>query len=91
MVSALNSSLEDKMQRLDAAKKRFKATQQHLEREKNEQYNLEDANKNCEKNFKEAEAMMQAVEKDIRAQKNDLFKETQTLFQKREEQANLIG
>ena len=36
MVAALNSGLEDKMQRLDAAKKKFKATQARLEKEKGE-------------------------------------------------------
>jgi len=32
----LNRELENKMQRLDAAKKRYKATEQRLEKEKNE-------------------------------------------------------
>jgi hypothetical protein len=74
MVAALNSGLEDKMQWLDAAKKKWKATEARLEKEKLEQDNLEQSNKNCETNYKEAEQMMLAVEKDIWGQKNELFK-----------------
>ena len=41
--------------------------------------------------FKESENMMAEVEKDIRSQKEELFKESQKLFKLRAEQANLIG
>lgn len=64
------------MQRLDAAKKKYKATQQKLEKEIREQDNLEQSNKNCEDNFKEAEQMMAEVEKDIETQKKTLFHQT---------------
>ena len=35
--------------------------------------------------------MTKEVEKDIQSKKDDLFKETQDLFEKWEEQAHLIG
>ena len=41
--------------------------------------------------FKESENMMNEVEKEIREQKETLFKESQKLFKLRAEQANLIG
>lgn len=41
--------------------------------------------------FKESENMMNEVEKEIREQKETLFKESQKLFKLRADQANLIG
>lgn len=52
---------------------------------------LENVNKSAEESFNEAEKMTAAVEKDIELKKKELFKETQDLFEKREEQAHLIG
>jgi len=45
----------------------------------------------AEGEFKESENMMTEVEKEIRQKKDLLFKESQTLFKLRAEQANLIG
>lgn len=45
----------------------------------------------AEREFKEGENMMTEVEKEIRFKKEILFKESQTLFKLRAEQANLIG
>lgn len=90
-VAALNQGLENQMQRLDAAKNKAKATQAQLDKEIKEQNNLDQMNKNCDENFKEANNMMIEVEKDIHMQKEILFDQTQDLFEKREEQANLIG
>lgn len=44
-----------------------------------------------EMEFKESENMLVEVEKEIRLQKETLFKESQKLFKFRAEQANLIG
>lgn len=44
-----------------------------------------------ETEFKESENMLVEVEKEIRLQKETLFKESQKLFKFRAEQANLIG
>ena len=43
-VAAINKVLEEKMQRLDAAKKRHAGTKDRLAREQNQQYTLEKAN-----------------------------------------------
>ena len=45
-------ALEEKMQRLDAAKKKYNATKERLGKEKVAQENLESANKFCEGEFK---------------------------------------
>ena len=79
------------MQRLDAAKKKYNATKDRLNKEKNTQNSLETANKLSVSEFKESENMMNEVEKEIREQKETLFKESQKLFKLRAEQANLIG
>ena len=90
-VSNINKILEEKMQRLDAAKKKYNATKDRLTREKNVQDNLERGNKLSVEEYKESENMMQEVEKEIRELKETLFKDSQKLFKLRAEQANLIG
>jgi chromosome segregation ATPase len=90
-VSSLNQVLGERMQRLDAAKKKYQATKERLSSEKNAQDNLERANKMSENEYKESNNMLSEVDKEIRLQKETLFKESQTLFKLRAEQANLIG
>ena len=90
-VANINKILEEKMQRLDAAKKKYNATKERLTKEKEIQDNLERGNKVSLEEFKESENMMGEVEKEIREQKESLFKESQKLFKLRAEQANLIG
>jgi chromosome segregation ATPase len=90
-VANINKILEEKMQRLDAAKKKYNATKDRLQKEKLVQDNLEKGNKMSVSEFKESENMMNEVEKEIRDQKESLFKESQKLFKLRAEQANLIG
>lgn len=87
----INKMLEEKMQRLDAAKKKYTATKGRLTREKTAQDNLEKGNKLSVEEFKESENMMMEVEKEIRELKETLFKDSQKLFKLRAEQANLIG
>lgn len=79
------------MERLEAAKKKFGATKSRLSTEQAAQDKLESANKGAEGTYKESETMMTEVEKEIRNKKEFLFKESQTLFKLRAEQANLIG
>ena len=79
------------MERLEAAKKKYQATKARLGSEMSAQEKLESANKGAEGEFKESESMMTEVEKEIRNKKENLFKESQTLFKLRAEQANLIG
>ena len=79
------------MQRLDAAKKKYNATKDRLQKEIEIQDNLEKGNKMSVAEYKESENMMGEVEKEIREQKETLFKESQKLFKLRAEQANLIG
>lgn len=52
---------------------------------------MEAGNKQSEDDYKEGETMLTEVEKEIRLQKETLFKESQKLFKLRHEQANLIG
>jgi len=54
------------MQRLDAAKKKYNATKDRLNKEKNIQDDLEQGNKMAVTEFKESENMMNEVEKEIR-------------------------
>jgi len=90
-VSNINKVLGEKMERLDAAKKKYHATVDRLSKEKMIQDNLEAGNKMSVNEFKESESMMSEVEKEIRDQKESLFKESQKLFKLRADQANLIG
>ena len=90
-VSNINRVLEEKMQRLDMAKKKYNATKDRLSKEKTVKDTLEAGNKMSVNEFKESENMMSEVEKEIREQKETLFKESQKLFKLRAEQANLIG
>jgi len=90
-VSNINKILEEKMQRLDMAKKKYNATKDRLAKEKTVKDTLEAGNKMSVNEFKESENMMSEVEKEIREQKETLFKESQKLFKLRAEQANLIG
>jgi DNA repair ATPase RecN len=84
-VSNINTILEEKMQRLDMAKKKYNATKDRLSREKDIQDNLEKGNKMSVSEYKESENMMTEVEKEIREQKETLFKESQKLFKLRAE------
>jgi len=79
------------MERLEAAKKKYQATKAKLAGEQAAQEKLESANKGAEAHFKESETMMTEVEKEIRNKKEILFKESQTLFKLRAQQADLIG
>ena len=79
------------MERLDASRKKYNATKARLEKEKAVQDDLEKGNKMSVSEYKESENMMDEVEKEIREQKETLFKESQKLFKLRAEQANLIG
>jgi coiled-coil domain-containing protein 39 len=90
-VANMNQVLGEKMQRLDAAKKKYQATKERLTSEKNAQDYLERANKVSENDYKESSNMLEEVDKEIRLQKETLFKESQKLFKLRAEQANLIG
>jgi uncharacterized membrane-anchored protein YhcB (DUF1043 family) len=45
----------------------------------------------AEREYKESENMRDEVEKEIRKEKEELFKKSQELFQHRAQQANLIG
>ena len=87
----MNKILEEKMERLEAAKKKYQTTKARLSVEQLAQDRLESANKGAENEYKESENMMTEVEKEIRNKKDILFKESQTLFRLRAEQANLIG
>jgi len=73
------------MQRLEAAKKKYQATKERLSKEKDMQDNLEAGNKASEGDFKESQNMLTEVEKEIRLQKETLFKESQKLFKLRAE------
>ena len=75
-VANMNKILEEKMQRLDAAKKKYQATKERLSKEKDTQDNLEAANKSSEGEYKESQNMFSEVEKEIRLQKETLFKES---------------
>jgi hypothetical protein len=67
------------------AKKKYNATKDRLQREKEVQDNLEKGNKMSVSEYKESENMMTEVEKEIRDQKETLFKESQKLFKLRAE------
>lgn len=82
-VSNINKVLEEKMQRLDAAKKKYNATKERLAREKQIQDDLEKGNKMSVAEFKESENMMVEVQKEIREFKETLFKDSQKLFRYR--------
>ena len=81
----INKILEERMQRLEASKKKYQATKERLSREENAQDNLERANKNAESDYKESDNMLSEVEKEIRLQKETMFKESQKLFKLRAE------
>ena len=72
----MNSELENKMQRLDAAKKKFHGEKDRLTKEISSQDNLESANKVAEDDFKQSETMMNEVQKEIGTQKDILFKDS---------------
>lgn len=90
-MSEINKVLEEKMERLEAAKKKYLATKDRLDRETKAQERLESANKTAEGEYKESENMMTEVERELTGQKEILFKESQKLFKLRAEQAGLIG
>jgi chromosome segregation ATPase len=90
-VASVNTILAEKMQRLDAAKKKFAATKERLGKEQTAQEQLEQVNQLAENEYKESEQMKDEVEKEIRSEKEQLFKESQKLFKLRADQANLIG
>ena len=90
-VANINQVLGERMERLDAARKKYHATKDRLEKEKAIQDDLEKGNKMSVSEYKESENMMTEVVKEIREQKETLFKESQKLFKLRAEQANLIG
>ena len=81
----VNTVLGERMERLEAAKKKYQATKDRLNKEIIAQDRLESANKASESEYKESENMKTEVEKEIRSQKETLFKESQKLFKLRAE------
>jgi len=75
-VSSINTVLEDRMQQLDAAKKKYQATKDRLTREQHEQDRLESGNKVVEGEYKQSENLLTEVNKEIQSQKENLFKES---------------
>ena len=75
-VANINTVLEDRMQQLDAAKKKYQATKDRLTREQNEQDRLESGNKVVEGEYKQSENLLTEVNKEIQSQKENLFKES---------------
>lgn len=65
-VANMNKILEEKMQRLEAAKKKYQATKERLSREKEMQDHLEAGNKASEGEYKESQNMLTEVDKEIR-------------------------
>ena len=90
-VASTNIILAEKMQRLDAAKKKYAATQDRLNKELSAQEQTKEVNALAEAEYKQSEKMKEEVEKEIRLEKEELFKQSQILFKLRAEQANLIG
>ena len=72
----VNTVLGERMERLEAAKKKYQATKDRLNKEIIAQDRLESANKASESEYKESENMKTEVEKEIRSQKETLFKES---------------
>lgn len=60
-MGSVNTVLEDNMQRLDAAKKKYAATKERLHREVLVQDNLESGNKVAESEFKNSENLLTEV------------------------------
>ena len=75
-VANVNQVLGERMERLEAAKKKYQATKDRLNKEIAAQDRLESANKASESEYKESENMKTEVEKEIRSQKETLFKES---------------
>ena len=90
-ISAMNSELEAKMERLDSSEKKYNLTKSRLEKEKGAKDNLESANLNAKEGHEEADYLVSQVNKDIELKKKQLFNESQMLFEYREKQANLIS
>lgn len=64
-MASVNTVLEDNMQRLDAAKKKYAATKERLGKEKDAQDHLESGNKVAESEFKNSENLLTEVQKEI--------------------------
>ena len=79
------------MERVEAAKKKYAAIKDRLDREIKSQDRLERANEAAVGEYNESEKMMLEVERELTQQKEVLFKESQVLFKLRAEQAGLIG
>lgn len=63
----VNTVLGERMERLEAAKKKYQATKDRLNKEIIAQDRLESANKASESEYKESENMKTEVEKEIRS------------------------
>jgi predicted nuclease with TOPRIM domain len=90
-VSEINKVLEEKMERVETAKKKYAAIKDRLDREMKTQDRLERGNEMALGEYNESEKMMTEVERELQQQKEVLFKESQVLFKLRAEQAGLIG
>ena len=64
-VASINSVLEDRMQHLDAAKKKYQATKDRLSKEQTKQDQLESGNKIVEEGYKTSESLLGEVNKEI--------------------------
>eukprot|EP00825_Cyclidium_porcatum_P038764 TRINITY_DN456_c0_g2_i4.p1 TRINITY_DN456_c0_g2~~TRINITY_DN456_c0_g2_i4.p1 ORF type:complete len:601 (-),score=153.51 TRINITY_DN456_c0_g2_i4:356-2158(-) len=90
-ISVLTQERLIKKQRLNAAQQKYNA---HLAKMKNEDQLAKqyvESREKAEERYKENMLEKNTVEKDIRTQKEQLFKCTQDLFKLREKEANLYG
>jgi coiled-coil domain-containing protein 39 len=90
-VGSLNTELEQKKQRLEAAQLKYKNTEKKRNMEESAEFSLMEANKKSEKKHKKAEFALNEVDKSIKNLKNLYFNKSQELLKLREVQANLIG
>lgn len=90
-MAILSQELLTKKQRLNAAQKKYQAHQVKLKNEGLLALQYENDRAYAEEKFRLNENEKKEIEKEIRAQKENLFKHTQELFKHREREANNYG
>ena len=89
--TVLENALEEKEEQLELMRKHKVVVQQRLQDEKEGTVTVEQQAKRAETVLEEKLRGVKTVEKDLAALKEQMFKQSQILFQLRQEEANLIA
>merc|ERR1719163_907839 len=90
-ITSPSEVLEEKKQRLEAARKRYQKAKRELDRGAGQSDKVESRAKAAEEDLKGREVALKSADKQVSVYKEKMFKMSQSLFKRRQAEANMIA